>query len=315
MAQRTARQWRAVRAGAPETWELAEVEVAAPTRGEVTIRVHAAGMNPADVKHVAAENGQSWPVSIGYEVSGEITAIGPDTEIGSGAASVGDEVVAFRVQGGYATEMTVDAAKVFRKPEPLSHPEAANLLLTGTTAAEMLHVVDARPGETILLHGASGAVGVAVLQLTALRGIHVIGTAAESSFERVRHFGGDPVAYGPGLFERVVAIAGDVPIVAALDAVGTDEAVDVSLALVADRDRIVTIVSPSRAKADEFRWIAGALPASARFRDEARAGLIAAANAGTLAVPVARTFPLEDAPAALALLAEGHPGGALALIP
>jgi hypothetical protein len=51
----------------------------------------------------------------------------------------------------------------------------------------------------------------------------------------------------------------------------------------------VTIVTPSRANADGFRWIAGALPASARFRDEARAGLIAAANAGTLAVPVART--------------------------
>lgn len=315
MTQGMARQWRALRAGAPDTWELAAVDVAAPGRGEVTIRVHAAGMNPADAKHVAAENGQSWPVAIGYEVSGEISAIGPATEIGSGAASVGDEVVAFRVQGGYATEVTVDAAKVFHKPTPLSHPEAANLLLTGTTAAEMLHVVAAKPGETILLHGASGAVGVAVLQLAALRGIHVIGTAAESSFERVRHFGGDPVAYGPGLFDRVTAVAGEIPIVAGLDAVGTDEAIDVSLALVADRNRIVTIVSPSRAKADGFRWIAGALPDSARFRDEARAGLIAAATAGTLAVPVAGTFPLEEAPAALALLAEGHPGGALALIP
>ncbi len=315
MTHTTARQWRAVRAGGPETWELAEVEVPAPAPGEVTIRVRAAGMNPADAKHVAAENGQSWPVPIGYEVSGEITAIGLDTEIGSGPAAKGDEVVAFRVQGGYATEMTVDAAKVFHKPEPLSHPEAANLLLTGTTAAEMLHVVAAKPGETILLHGASGAVGVAVLQLAALRGIHVIGTAAESSFERVRRFGGEPVAYGPGLFERAVAIAGDVPIVAALDAVGTDEAIDVSLALVADRARIVTIVSPSRAKADGFHWIAGALPDSARFRDAARAGLIATANAGTLAVPVARTFPLTDAPAALALLAEGHAGGSLALVP
>lgn len=315
MTRVTARQWRAVRPGAPDTWELSEVEVPAPGRGEVTIEVHAAGINPADAKHVAVENGQSWPVPIGYEVSGEITAIGPDTEIGSGPASVGDEVIAFRVQGGYTTQLTVDAAKAFHKPQPLSHPEAANLLLTGTTAAEMLRVVDAQPGETILLHGASGAVGVAVLQLAALRGVHVIGTAAPSSFERVRHFGGDPVAYGPGLFERVAAVAGEVPIVAAMDAVGTDEAIDVSLALVADRDRMVTIVSPSRATADGFRWIAGSLPDSARFRDEARAGLVAAANAGSLAVPMARTFPLEDAPAALALLAGGHPGGALALTP
>jgi NADPH:quinone reductase-like Zn-dependent oxidoreductase len=157
-------------------------------------------------------------------------------------------------------------------------------------------------------------VGVAVLQLAALRGIHVIGTAAEllRAGAPLRR---RPVAYGPGLFERVVAIAGDVPIVAALDAVGTDEAVDVSLALVADRGRIVTIVTPSRANADGFRWIAGALPASARFRDEARAGLIAAANAGTLAVPVARTFPLEDAPRRARAAGRGTSRGALALIP
>jgi len=315
MAPGTERQWLARTAGAPQTWEFAEVPVPAPTRGQVTIRVRAAGMNPADAKHVAVEHGQSWPIPIGYEVSGEITAIGPDTEIGSGPAAVGDEVIAFRVQGGYATAVTVDASKAFHKPTPLTHAEAANLFLTGTTAAEMLHVVDARPGETILLHGASGAVGVAVLQLAALRGIHVIGTAAETSFERVLRFGGEPIAYGAGLYERVRTLTGDVPIVAALDAVGTDEAIDVSLALVSDRDRIVTIVSPQRAQTDGFRWIAGSLPDSARFRDEARAGLVAAANAGTLAVPVARTFPLAEAPAALAVLADGHPGGALALIP
>lgn len=310
-----ARQWIARRAGTPATWEFADVEVPAPGPGEVMIRVHAAGVNPADAKHVAAENGQSWPVAIGYEVSGEIVALGPDTVIGSGPAAIGDEVVAFRIAGGYATALTVDAATAFHKPSPLTHPEAANLLLTGTTAAEMLHVVEAKPGETILLHGASGAVGVAVLQLAALRGIHVIGTAAETSFDRVRRFGGEPVVYGPGLSERLAAVTGDVPIVAALDAVGTDEAIDVSLAVVSDRHRIVTIVNPARARQDGFRWIAGALPDSARFRDEARAGLVAAAQAGTLIVPVARTFPLDEAPAALALLAGGHPGGALALIP
>lgn len=310
-----ARQWIARRAGAPQTWDFAEVEVPAPRSGEITIRVRAAGVNPADAKHVAYENGQNWPVPIGYEVSGEIVAIGPDTRIGSGPASVGDDVVAFRVGGGYATELTVDAGKAFHKPGPLTHAEAANLFLTGTTAAEMLHVVDAKPGETILLHGASGAVGVAVLQLAALRGIRVIGTAAESSFDRVRRFGGTPVAYGPGLYERVRAIAGDEPMAAALDAAGTDEAVDVSLAVVSDRSRVVTIVVPQRAESDGFLWIAGSLPESARFRDEARGGLVAAANAGTLLVPVADVLPLADAPRALVRVLDGHPGGAIALLP
>lgn len=310
-----AQHWIARHAGPPADWAFVEAEVPAPESGQVTIRVHAAGVNPADAKHVAAESGQRWPVEIGYEVSGEISALGPDTEIGSGAAAVGDDVVAFRVQGGYATELTVDASKIFHKPTTLTHPEAANLLLTGTTAAEMLDVVNARTGETLLLHGASGAVGVSVLQQASLRGIRVIGTASESSFDRVRRYGGIPVAYGPGLYERVVALAGETPIVAALDAVGTGEAADVSLALVQDRARIVTIVDAARAKADGYLWIAGARPESARYRDRARAGLIAAAQAGTLAVPVARTFPLAEAPRALELLAEAHPGGAFALIP
>lgn len=309
------KQWIARRPGPPDTWDLADVAVPAPEPGEATIRVHAAGVNPADFKHVAADSGQDWPVPIGYEVSGELTAIGPDTTIGSGDAAVGDDVVAFRVQGGYATELTVPAEKVFAKPATLSHAEAANLLLAGTTAAEMLAVTNAQPGETVLLHGASGAVGVSVLQQAALRGIRVIGTASSGRFDEVRRFGGVPVTYGPGLVERVRDASRDAPIAAALDAVGTDEAIDASLELITDRGRIVTIANARRAEVDGVHWIRGSLPGSARFRDRVRAELISLAQDGRLVVPVARTYPLADAPAALRFLAEGHPGGKLALIP
>lgn len=310
-----ARQWRAVQWGSPSGWEFAEVQVAAPGPGEVTIRVRAAGVNPADVKHVAAARaGAVLPVSIGYEVSGELAAIGPDTVIGSGAARVGDEVLAFRVQGGWATELTVPAEKVFAKPERLTHPEAANLLLAGATAAEMLEVTAVGAGDTILLHGASGAVGVMVLQLAALRGTRVVGTASPGSFDRVRRYGGIPIAYGDGLVDRARAAAPE-GFAAALDAVGGHEAVHASLELVADRGRIVTIAAPARAAADGFIAIAGAMPASARFRDAARGPLIALAADGKLEVPVARTFPLAEAHAALDVLATGHPGGKLALIP
>lgn len=311
-----AQHWIASSWGAPDTWEFVEHEVPSPGAGEVTIRVHAAGVNPADAKHVmSARSGSQLPVPIGYEVSGRISAIGPDTRIGSGEAAVGDEVIAFRVRGGYATELTVAAEKVFAKPTPLSHPEAANLLLAGTTAAEMLWVTGAAPGETILLHGASGAVGVSLLQQAALRGIRVIGTASAERFDVVRRFGGIPVRYGPGLTERVREAAGAAGVSAALDAVGTQEAIDVSLGLVGDRSRIVTIAASARADSDGILAIAGSMPASARFRDGVRGELIALAQNGDLVVPVARTFPLEDAPAALSLLAGGHPGGKLALIP
>ncbi|WAA64651.1 quinone oxidoreductase family protein [Microbacterium oxydans] len=309
------KQWIATAWGAPESWELVEREVAAPGVGEVTIRVHAAGVNPADAKHVAsARPGVELPVPIGYEVSGVLTAIGSDTRMGSGEAVLDAEVVAFRIQGGYATEVTVPAEKVFAKPTTLTHPEAANLLLVGTTAAEMLAVTGAAPGETILLHGASGAVGVSVLQQARLRGIRVIGTAGEHRLDEVRRFGGIPVTYGAGLADRVREVA-DAPIAAALDAVGTDEAVDVSLELVADRRRIVTIAAPARAQAAGFLAIAGSMPDSARFRDEVRGELIALAQNGDLVVPLARTFPLAQAPDAHRLLASGHPGGKLALIP
>lgn len=311
-----ARHWIATSWGSPDAWQFVEYEVPRPGPGEVTIRVHAAGVNPADAKHVAAARpGAELPVPIGYEISGEITALGPHTRIGSGAAAVGDEVIAFRVTGGYATELTIPAEKAFAKPTTLTHPEAANLLLAATTAAEMLDVTGATRGETILLHGASGAVGVSVLQQAALRGIRVIGTASAGRFGVVERFGGIPVSYGSGLADRVREAAAGVSVSAGLDAVGTDEAVDVSLELVSDRRRIVTIAAPGRAKSDGILAIAGSMPDSARFRDAVRGELVALAQAGELVVPLARTFALEEAPAALALLADEHPGGKLALIP
>lgn len=179
----------------------------------------------------------------------------------------------------------------------------------------MLSVTNAAPGDTILLHGASGAVGVSVLQQAALRGIRVIGTASATRFDVVERFGGIPVTYGPGLADRVRAAAAGVAVAAALDAVGTDEAIDVSLELVGERRRIVTIAAAQRAARDGIVAIAGSMPASARFRDGIRAELVALAQQGHLVVPVARTFPLDEAPAALQLLAGGHPGGKLALIP
>lgn len=301
--------------GSPENWEFQEIELEPPRPGEVRIRVRAAGVNPADAKHVAAERPDlELPIAIGYEVSGVIEAIGDDTEIVTGAASVGDEVVAFRVQGGYATALTVPAATVLAKPPTLGHEEAANLLLAGTTAAQMLDVTGVQSGSTILVHGASGAVGVSVLQQARLLGARVIGTASPSSFGSVERFGGEPVQYGPGLADRVRALAPE-GIFAALDAVGTDEAVDTSLDLVADRDRIVTIVAAPRAAREGFRAIFGAQPESAAFRDSVRAHLLELAADGRLVVPIARTYPLADARAAVRFLAEGHPGGKLALLP
>jgi NADPH2:quinone reductase len=153
-----------------------------------------------------------------------------------------------------------------------------------------------------------------VLQQARRLGVRVIGTAGEHSLDVVRRFGGVAVPYGPGLADRVREAAPD-GVAAALDSVGTEEAVDVSLELVADRSRVVTIAAAGRAQAEGFLAIGGMMPSSKTFRDQARAGLVDLAGRGELVVPVARTFPLADAREALELLRTGHPGGKLALIP
>ncbi len=306
------RRWVATRFAGPEALELVEFEAPEPGPDEVRISVRAAGMNPADAKSFAPGPGKdpsTLPRLVGFEVAGVIDAVGPGA-----AFAVGDEVLAFRVAGGYASRITVPAADVFAKPAGLDFAQAANLLLAGATAADMLHVTSVISGNTIVVHGASGAVGVSALQQARLLGARVIGTASERNFERVRAFGATPVRYGEGLAARLREAAPE-GFVAALDTVGTDEAADVSLDLVPDRRRIVTIAAFDRAQRDGFLAVGGSTPESRDFRNRARRALVELAAAGDLTVPIARTFPLQEARDALGLLTSGHPGGKLALIP
>ncbi|MCU1525057.1 MAG: Alcohol dehydrogenase GroES domain protein [Microbacteriaceae bacterium] len=312
-----AQRWLASEFGGPEVLTLEDFEVAAPGPGEVTVEVRAVGINPTDFKRFAGYYGSDpsmLPVYPGTELAGVISAIGAGTTIASGGGAVGDEVLAFRVKGAYATAVTLPAADVFAKPTTLDFPQAANLLLVGATASDALNVTGVGAGDTLLVHGASGAVGVSAIQQARLLGARVIGTASEQNFAVLEHFGAEPVAYGDGLEQRVRDLApGGVD--AALDTVGTDEAVQVSLAVVSNRDRIVTIAAAPKAKEFGFMAIGGGSPASAIYRDSVRGRLITLAAEGKLVVPVARTFPFAEAVAALQLLKSGHPGGKLALIP
>ncbi|HEX4443142.1 MAG TPA: NADP-dependent oxidoreductase [Galbitalea sp.] len=312
----TATSWIARELGDPDVLTEVSEPLAVPGPGQVSIDVRASGMNPADYKMFAAGYPgpvRELPVRPGYEIAGVISAVGPDTQIASGGGAVGDPVLAFRITGGYSSAVTISASDVFAKPAALSFPEAANLLLAGATAAEALDVTGLAAGETVLIHGGSGAVGIAATQLAVHLGARVISTASPARFDEVRRFGGDPVEYGPGREDRLRSLAPD-GVDVAIDTVGTDEAIDVSLALVTDRSRIVTIASP-RAESAGVRRIGGMMPASSAFRAAARPRLIALAAEGKLVIPVAREFPLGDVVEALDLLKSGHPGGKLALIP
>ena len=153
-------------------------------------------------------------------------------------------MIATNVRGGYSERVIADAADVGHKPASLSFEQAAGLLLAGGTAWHLLTVTRVGEGDTVLIHGAGGGVGLFAVQLAVARGAKVIGTASPTRHEQLRGYGATPVAYGDGLADRVREIG---PVDAALDLVGTDEALDTSVELVSDRGRIATIAGFARA--------------------------------------------------------------------
>jgi len=304
--------------GDPEQLEVREVEVPAPGPGQVTVEVRAAAINVIDLKIRSGAMGTDesrLPRRLGLEVAGVVTAVGEDATGPGGPVAVGDEVVAYPVTGGYAEAVTVAATSVYGKPPGLSWPEAAGMSLTGVTAFHLVEATGVHAGDTVLIHGVAGGVGLAAAQLALGRGATVIGTAAEHRHESLRGYGIVPVTYGEGLGERVRAAApGGVDV--ALDTVGTDEAVDVSLALVRDHRRVASIAAFDRA-GEGFQLLGngpGADPGT-EIREAGRLVIADLAGRGEIDVVVARTFPLTEAAEAHRLVAGGHAGGKVVLVP
>ncbi|MFC9789119.1 NADP-dependent oxidoreductase [Rhodococcus sp. NPDC127528] len=303
--------------GGPEVLTVIDDQVPAPGPGEVQVELRAAGVNPFDYKSYSGAFGSdpgTLPVRPGLEGAGVVVAVGDGAAGPAGPLSVGDEVIVNPGKGSYTQLLNLDAGDVLPKPPSLSWEQAAGLLVTGTTAVDALTTAQITSGDTLLVHGAAGAVGAMAVQLAVARGATVIGTARESKHDYLRGLGAVPVAYGDGLLDRVRAAAPN-GVDAAFDTAGTDEAVDASLALVPDRNRIVTIVAFGRAAQDGFPAIGGGSPESARIRQEARSELVELAGRGQLDVLVAKTFPLEAAAQAHTELQSPHPSGKFVLLP
>jgi NADPH:quinone reductase len=305
--------------GGPEVLSVIETPAGPPGPGEALIEVRAAGTNPIDYKLYSGVMGRDparLPMRLGREAAGVVTEVADGTEGPAGAVHVGDEVVVYPIAGGYAADVVVAASSVVPKPATLSFEQASGLMLAGVTAVHALTVTRVGAGDTVLIHGAAGGVGLMAVQLAADAGARVIGTASESGHALLREFGASPVRYGPGLEERVRALApGGVD--AAVDAAGGDEALDTSLALVAELDRIVTIVASRRAFDSGIKVIGGAPGADpgTEIRAEARLELVRLAEDGKLRVVVAAAYPLAEAAAAHRALATGHTHGKIVLVP
>jgi enoyl reductase len=280
--------------GGPEVLHLADVPDTEPGPGEVRIRVRAAGVQPADTR-LRSGAWQSFmpvtfPARLGFEAAGVVDAVGPSVE-GSGGHDFfpGDEVLG-PVAGGYADTVVADDKLLVRKPIELSWAEAGALSASGQTASTALDELSVGRGETLLVHAAAGGVGQFAIQLAAARGARVIGTASEQNHDFVRSLGAIPVAYGPGLADRVRALAPE-GVDAAFDAAG-GQALEVSVELVADRDRIGTIVDQAAAKRLGLRWI------NARRSAERLGALAELCRIGQLNVAIWKEFPLAEAAAA-----------------
>jgi NADPH:quinone reductase len=281
--------------------------------------VRAAGTNPVDYKRYSGAAGRDpaqLPMRLGFEAAGVVTDVANGAVGAAGPVRAGDEVVAFRITGACAAELVVPAASVVGKPSTLSFEQASGMMLTGATAVHALTFIRVGAGDMVLIHGAAGGVGLMAVELAAGAGARVIGTARESGHAYLRELGAEPVAYGPGLEDRVRALApGGVD--AAIDAVGNDEALDTSLALVPDRDRIVTLVGSRRAFDLGIKVIGGAPGADpgTEIRAAARLKLARLAEEGKLRVLVAATYPLAEVATAHRVLAAGHTHGKIVLVP
>ena len=305
--------------GGPEVLSVLDVPVAAPGPAEVLVGVRAVGTNPVDFKSYSGAFGRDpaqLPIRLGREASGIVRAVGDDVEGPGGPIRVGDEVVVYPVEGAYADELLVPAASVRPKPSTMSFAEASGLMVAGTTAIHALTVTGVKAGKTVVIHGGSGGVGLVAIQLAVANGAHVIATASPPRHAYLRELGAVPVSYGEGLIERLRSLA-PAGFDAAIDMVGTDEALDASVALVADRQRIATIAGFQKGFELGVRVLGGAPGADPGviIRSTARMELVRLAEAGSVGVLVAETFPLSEAAAAHRELARGHTHGKIVLLP
>ncbi len=178
------------RTGEPEVMEVRETADPSPGPGAVRVRVDAAGVNFADVmiRIGLYPDAPDMPMVPGYEVAGAVDAVGD----GIDPARVGERVVGFCPFGGYADTVVLPARSVFSLPDGVTTTAAAALPVNYVTAYQMLEVM-APPaeGETVLIHGAAGGVGLAALELARRRGARVLGSASPAKHAFLRERGVD----------------------------------------------------------------------------------------------------------------------------
>lgn len=292
--------------GGPDALSVREVRVPQAGSGQIRVRVTAAGLNPMDWfmtsdAETAARFGLTLPCGFGTDYAGIVDQIGD----GVTGFAVGERVFGGAMSRAVADHVIVDVTgtiaaggEALHTPDGVDDRTAATLTIAGRTAAAALAVVAPGPGDTVLIGGAGGGVGVFAVQLARLAGTRVIGTGSSTSADALRALGAEPVTYGDGLVERVRALA-PAGVTAALDLHGTDTA-QAARELGVPDERITTIATA----------VDGITPANGanapRSALEEIAGHVAADR---LRVPITATFPIDQIRAAAELQSGRHVHG------
>ncbi|WP_146149591.1 zinc-binding dehydrogenase [Kineococcus rhizosphaerae] len=162
--------------GGPEVLQLRTAPVPTPGPGQLLVRMQAAGVAFGDVTQRQGRNPGKPPRVLGYDVVGTVEAVGP----GTGDWAAGDRVAALTMTGGYASHVLADSAWAVPVPPALDAPRVSALVLNHLTAWQMLHrVARVHAGQSVLVLGAAGGVGSALVELAQLAGATVYGTASE----------------------------------------------------------------------------------------------------------------------------------------
>lgn len=290
--------------GGPEVLEVVEVPTPDPGDGEVLVEVFAAGLSPIDSAVRRGTHPERWPVTfpaaVGRELAGVVIATGP----GESRFARGDEVMGYVDGGAQATHVVAPERQLVAKPSGLSWEVAGSLHIAGTTAWTAVEGLHLGPDDTVVITAAAGGVGCLAAQFARLRGATVLGTSAESRFDFLRQFGVIPLAYGPGLAERVRAASGGRPINAFLDFYGGEAAAAIELGVPGPRV-LTTMDWDAVAEHGAVRIDAGDVVALARVAQMV--------SDRRVRLPIADVFSLDDVAAAYRALDRREAPGKIVL--
>ena len=299
------------RYGGPEVLSYEDAPIPRADRGEVLVRVHAAGINPVDWKIRQGELKDQlhhlFPLILGWDVSGVVESVGPGTT----RLKVGDEVFSrpdISRDGAYAEYIVMREAEVALKPKSLDHLHAAALPLAGLTGWQSLFVAAGlTAGQRVLIHAAAGGVGHLAVQLAKWKGAHVTGTASEKNHAFLLELGVDQIIdYNTERFEEVIQ-----PVDVVFDTVG-GEVQERSWQVLKPGGILVSIIQPPSAET-ALKYKARQAFVFTQPNAAQLAEIAALADAEKLKVIVETILPLSDATRAQELSQRGHGRGKIVL--